>query len=75
MNENEVSVSSTKQTCINCDLELPEENNLEPNNELRQIRQKNSDQLIFAQLNINTIENKFDSLVELLKENEYILLI
>ena len=37
LNENEVSVSSTKQTYINRDLELPEKNNLEPINELRQI--------------------------------------
>ena len=75
LNENEVSVSSTKQTYINRDLELPEKNNLEPINELRQIRQKNSNRLIFAQLNINAIKNKFDSLVELVEENVDILLI
>ena len=40
LNENEVSVSSTKHTYINRDLELPEKNHLEPINELRQIRQK-----------------------------------
>ena len=75
LNENEVSVSSTKQIYINRDLELPEKNNLEPINELRQIRQKSSNRLIFAQLNINAIKNKFDSLVELIKENVDILLI
>ena len=42
LNENEVSVSSTKQTYINNNLELPEKNNLEPINELRRIRQKSS---------------------------------
>ena len=42
LNENEVSVSSTKQMYINRDLELPEKNNLEPINKLRQIRRKNS---------------------------------
>ena len=55
---------------------MPEKkNNLEPINELRQIRQKNSNRLIFAQLNINAIKNKFDSLVELVEENVDILLI
>ena len=54
---------------------MPEKNNLEPINELRQIRQKSSNRLIFAQLNINAIKNKFDSLVELVKENVDILLI
>ena len=48
---------------------------LEPINKLRQIRQKNSNRLIFAQLNINAIKNKFDSLVELVEENVDILLI
>ena len=75
LDENEVSVLSTKQTYFNRDLELPEKNNLEPINELRQIRQKNSNRLIFAQLNINAIKNKFDLLVELVKENVDILLI
>ena len=75
LNEHEVSVSSTKQTHIDRDLELPEKNNLEPTNELRQIRQKNSNWLTFAQLNVNAIKNKFDSLVELIKENVDILLI
>ena len=39
-NENEVSVSSTKQTYTNRDVELPKKKNLEPINKLRQIRQK-----------------------------------
>ena len=75
LNENEVSVSSTKQIYINRDLELPEKNNLEPINELRQIREKDSNRLIFAQLNINATKNKFDSLVELVQEHVDILLI
>ena len=37
LNENEVSVSLLKKTYINRDLELPDKNNLEPINELRQI--------------------------------------
>ena len=56
MNENEDSVSSTKQMHINRDLELLKQNNLEPNKELRQIRQKNSNRLISAMLNINAIK-------------------
>ena len=75
LNENGVSISSAKQTYINRDFELPEKNNLEHINEIRQIRQKNSNRLRFVQLNINAIENKFDSLVELVKENVDILLI
>ena len=75
LNKNEVSVSSTKQMYINRGLELPGKNNLVPINELRQIRRKNSNWLIFAQLNINAIENKFDTLVELIKGNVDILLI
>ena len=75
LNKKEVSVSSTKQTYVNRDLELPEKYNLEPIKELRQSRQKNFNQLIFAQLNMNAIKNKFDSLVELVKEVVDILLI
>ena len=56
VNRNEVSVSSTKQMHINRDLELLKENNLEPNKELRQIRQKNSNRFISAMLNINAIK-------------------
>ena len=56
MNGNEDSVSSTKQMHINRDLELLKQNNLEPNKELRQIRQKNSNRLISAMLNINAIK-------------------
>ena len=73
LNENEISVSSTKQTYIKRDLELPEKNYLEPMNELRQIRQENSNRLKFAQLNINATKKKFDWLGELVKENVDIL--
>ena len=48
---------------------------LDPMQELEQIRQKNSNRLIVAQLNINSIRNKFDSLIEIVKENVDILLI
>ena len=54
---------------------MPEKNNSEPINELTQIHQNNSNRLIFAQLNINAIKNKFDLLLELVKENVDILLI
>ena len=50
LNKNEVLVSSTKQKYINRDLELPEKNKLEPINELKQMRPKSSNRLIFAQL-------------------------
>ena len=48
---------------------------LDPMQELEQIRQKNSNRLIVAQLNINSVRNKFDSLIEIVKENVDILLI
>ena len=41
LNENEASVSPTKQAYINHDLELPKKNNSEPFNELSKFAKKN----------------------------------
>ena len=66
-NENEVSVSSTKQTYTNRDVELPKKNNLEPINKPKTNSSKNSNRFIFAKINTNAIKNKFDSLLDLVK--------
>ena len=42
---------------------------LSPQSILKNIRPKNMKRLIFADLNINSIRNKFDSLVTVAKEN------
>ena len=47
----------------------------DPNAKLKEIRQKNSNRLIIARLNINFIRNKFDSLNEIIKDNTDVLLI
>ena len=73
--ENEVSILSIDQSDRENVLDLSRNPLLDPMQELEQIRQKNSNRLIVAQLNINSIRNKFDSLVEMVKENVDILLI
>ena len=45
------------------------------NSSLQNIRKDNLNNLIFAHLNINPIRNKFDSLVDIIKENIDILMI
>ena len=42
---------------------------------LKNIRQKHSNRLVIAQLNINSIRNKFTSLSNMIKDNIDILLI
>ena len=42
---------------------------------LENIRHKNINRLIFAQLNINSLTNKFDSLQHIIKKNIDVLLI
>ena len=49
--------------------------NLDPYSNIENIRSKNPNRLITAQLNINSLWNKFDSLVEKLHSNVDILLI
>ena len=48
--------------------------NLDPYSNNENIRSKNSNRLIIAQLNIISLRNKFDSLVEILHSNVEILL-
>ena len=48
---------------------------LTPQNILKKIGLKNLNRLIFAQLNINSIRNKFDSLVTIVKKNIDVFLI
>ena len=73
--ENDVSMLSIDQSDRENAYDLSRNPLLDPTQELEQIRQKNSNCLIVAQLNINSIRNKFDSLVEMVKENVDILLI
>ena len=49
--------------------------NLDPYSIIENIRSKNPNRLIMTQLNINSLTNKFDSLVEILHSNIDILLI
>ena len=49
--------------------------NLDPYSKIENIRSKNSERLIIAQLKISSLRNKFDSLVEILHSNLDILLI
>ena len=49
--------------------------NLDPSSNIENIRSKNPNRLIIAQLNINSLRYKFDSLVEILPSNIDILLI
>ena len=49
--------------------------NLDPSSNIENIRSKNPNRLIIAQLNINSLRYKFDSLVEILRSNVDILLI
>ena len=54
---------------------LTHELNLDPSTNIENIRSKNPNRLIIAQLNINSLRYKFDSLVEILRSNVDILLI
>ena len=54
---------------------LTHELNLDPYSNIENIRSKNPNRLIIAQLNINSLRYKFDSLVEILRSNVDILLI
>ena len=54
---------------------LTHELNLDPYSNIENIRSKNPNRLTIAQLNINSLRNKFDSLVEILHSNVDILLI
>ena len=54
---------------------LTHELNLDPSSNIENIRSKNPNRLIIAQLNINSLRYKFDSLVEMLRSNADILLI
>ena len=54
---------------------LTPELNLDPYSNIENIRSKTPNRLIIAQLNINSLRNKFDSLVEILHSNGDILLI
>ena len=49
--------------------------NLDPYSNIENIRLKNSNRLIVVQLNINSLQNKFDSLVAILHNNVAILLV
>ena len=52
-----------------------EKTSLDSFNDLKNIRKKNSDRLIIAQININSLRNKFEFLVEIIKNNVDILLV
>ena len=54
---------------------LTHELNIYPYSNIEKIRSKNPNRLIIAQLNINSLRYKFDSLVEILRSNVDILLI
>ena len=54
---------------------LTHELNLDPSTNIENIRSKDPNRLIIAQLNINSLRYKFDSLVEILRSNVDILLI
>ena len=54
---------------------LTHELNLDPSTNIENIRSKNPNRLIIAQLNINSLRYKFDSLVEILRSKVDILLI
>ena len=47
----------------------------EPHKTLENLRRKNIDRLIFAQLNINSLRNKFESLQHIINKNIDVLLI
>ena len=47
----------------------------EPNIILSELKAKNAERLIIAQININAVENKFQSLVSLIKDNVDIIMI
>ena len=49
--------------------------NLDPSTNIENIRSKNTNRLIIAQLNINSLRYKFDSLAEILRSNVDIILI
>ena len=66
---NDVSVLSGNQS-----LNLSDQS-LSCNNDLKQIRLKNPNNLIIAQSNINSLRNKFDFLVQLMFDNVDILLV
>ena len=48
---------------------LPEDLALDPFHKLNSIRQKNLNRLIIAEININSLRNKFDSLAQMTKDN------
>ena len=54
---------------------LTQELNLDPHSNIENIRSKNPNRLIIAQLNINYLRYKFESLVQILHSNVDILLI
>ena len=54
---------------------LTHELNLDTSSNIENIRSKNPNSLIIAQLNINSLRYKFDSLVEILRSHVDILLI
>ena len=51
---------------IDENMNLSNESFIDPYSNLKNIRLKNLNRLIVAQLNINSIRNKFDSLVQIL---------
>ena len=78
MNENvcesEVSVLSTDESDANQVLDSSE-TFLDPFTILKEVRKKNSNRPIVAQLNFNSLKDKSNSLKEIVKDNVGILLI
>ena len=66
--ENEVSVLSKDESDTN-QISDSSETFLDPFTILKEDRKKNSNRPIVAQLNINSLKNKFDSLKEIVKDN------
>ena len=73
--ENETLIFSTDQIHLLCTLKLRDKTVLNAVHELKNIRQKNSVRQIFAQLNINLLCNKFDSLTHMVRDTIDVLLI
>ena len=69
--ENQASILLDQSTLSTLDYEPISD----PFEKLKNTRLKNSNRLIIAQLNINSLRNKFDSLVRMLHNNPDILLI
>ena len=74
---NEASLESEESVLLeqSTSSTITHELNLDPSTNIENIRSKNTNRLIIAQLNVNSLRYKFDSLVEILRSKVDILLI